>query len=445
MPIPTWRLAALAATGAVFVWFAPIDAGGAVVGVNALVLLAGLVDGLRAPAPGSLRIRRELPGVIPLDGTATLRWEVRNSHGHPVQVTIADALAPSLRAERRRVVLRLPARGTVRAETGLNPSRRGRFTLSEVTVRVEGPWRLVARQGSVTVPDVLRVYPPFHSREEAELRIDRARILEVGLRSAQGRGGGTEFESLREYSIDDEYRKIDWGATARTGKPIVRTYRAERNQTLLCLLDTGRLMAARVRDPSAEGAAWGDVPRLDHAMDAVMMLTAVSTRLGDRAGLVAFSERVRTSVAPGHARDQLSRVTESMYELEPELVESDYAGAFAHTLARFRRRALLVVLTELAPEPVNETLLPALPLVLRSHLVLIAGVRDPAVDRWARSQPGDASTAFRKASAVASLDDRRRMVARLRSLGAVVVDEPPGRLAPSLADAYLRAKATGRL
>jgi uncharacterized protein (DUF58 family) len=284
---------------------------------------------------------------------------------------------------------------------------------------------------------VLRVYPPFRSRDEAELRINRARVLEVGLRSAAVRGGGTEFDSLREYTVDDEFRRIDWAATARTAgaRAIVRTYRAERNQTVLLLLDTGRTMAGRV----------DAVPRLDHAMDAVMMLTAVATRLGDRAGMVAFSSSVRAVVAPGHGGDQLSRVTEAMFALQPELVESDYRGAFVQTLARFRRRALLVVLSELASEAMTETLLPALPLVARDHLVVVASSLDPAVESWARSSPPDASGAYRKAAAVSALDDRRRMTARLRGLGATVVDAPPGALAPRLADAYLRVKATGRL
>jgi uncharacterized protein (DUF58 family) len=310
---------------------------------------------------------------------------------------------------------------------------------------VEGPWGLVARQATLAVPSELRVYPHFRSRAEAELRLNRTRLLEVGLRSAQGRGGGTEFDSLREYTVDDEFRRIDWAATARADKPIVRTYRAERNQNVLMLLDTGRIMAGRVRDPDARGDGWGDVPRLDHAMDAVMLVTTLSTRLGDRAGLVAFSDRVRAAVPPGHARDQLARITDAMFDLEPELVESDYHAAFASTLARFRRRGLLVVLTELASEAVSETLLPALPLVTRSHLVVIAGIRDPSVDRWARGVPMQAGAAYRKAAAIADLAERRRIVARLRATGAVVIDETPDRLTSHLADAYLRVKATGRL
>jgi uncharacterized protein (DUF58 family) len=188
-----------------------------------------------------------------------------------------------------------------------------------------------------------------------------------------------------------------------------------------------------------------DVPRVEHAMDAVMMLTAVSTRLGDRAGLVAFDSRIEATVAPGFGRDQLGKVTEAMYDLEPQLAESDYLGAFSHTLARFRRRAMLVIFTELVEQAVDESLVPAMPLIARNHLVVVASVQDPDVVRWATSTPADAAAAYRKAAAVSALDERRRTVARLRGLGATVVDAPPGQLAPRLADAYLKVKATGRL
>lgn len=435
MPVPTRRLAGVVALASVVVLLAPVDAGATLAVVAILLLGAALLDCALAPAPGRVEVERELPGVLPLDGHGEVAWHVRNPVGRRLTVWLADELAPSLQATTRRTRLTLPASGRVTATAQLRPTRRGRFTPTEVVVRVEGPLGLVARQRRRSLPGQLRVYPPFRSRQEAELRIDRARILEVGLRSARGQGGGTEFDSLREYGVDDESRRIDWAATARTTRVIVRTYRAERNQTVLLLLDTGRTMAGQV----------DGVPRLDHAMDAVMMLTAVATRLGDRAGLVAFDQGVRAIVGPGHARGQLGRVTEAMYTLEPQLVESDYRGAFAQTLARFRRRALLVLLTELAEAPVAETLLPALPLVARDHLVLIAGIEDPEVAAWAHAVPENAGEAYRKAAAVAALDARRRTIARLRGLGATVVDAPPGRLAPALADAYLHLKATGRL
>ena len=166
-------------------------------------------------------------------------------------------------------------------------------------------------------------------------------------------------------------------------------------------------------------------------MDAVMMLTAVASRLGDRCGLVAFDRQVRSVVnEPGHR--QLSQVTEAMYELEPELAESDYQGAFTETLARFRRRAMFVILTDLVEQAVGETLLPALPLILRSHVVVVAGVRDPDVVSFARDHPPRRRRLPEGGRSVRTTAERRdRTVARLRGLGANVVDAPPGELAPA--------------
>lgn len=433
MPVPTRRLAVVAASAAVVL--VAVGSPLLFLAVNAvLAVLAGL-DASAAPADDDVVVERDLPGVVSLGQRVALTWRVRNRSRRAARLAVADELAPSLGAGERRFRLRLRPGEEAEVHTTLAPTRRGRFAPTAVVVRVEGPLGLAARQRTRAVPGRVRVFPPFRSRDEAELRIDRARILEVGLRSAQGRGGGTEFEQLREYSVDDEFRRIDWAATARTGRAIVRTYRAERNQVVITLLDNGRVMAGRV----------DDVPRVEHAMDAVMMLTAVATRLGDRAGLVAFDRTIRAVVPPGHRRDQLGRVLEAMYDLEPVLAESDYRGAFTETLARFRRRALLVICTDLVEQAVGETLLPALPLIARSHLVVVTAVQDPEVLRWARSSPTDAGGAYRKAAAVGALEERRRTTARLRGLGATVVDGPPGEVAPRLADAYLKVKATGRL
>lgn len=309
---------------------------------------------------------------------------------------------------------------------------------------------LGARQEVVPVPGELQVYPSFRSKDDAELRIRKARLLEVGLRSARGRGGGTEFEQLREYTVDDEFRRVDWAATARSSKTIVRTYRAERNQTVVMLLDNGRVMAGRV----------DGVPRVEHAMDAVMAITTLASGLGDRCGLVAFDREVQAVVQPRHGPSQLGRMVEALHSLEPALVESDYAGAFTETLARFRRRTMLVVLTDLVEQAVSEWLVPALPLITRDHLVVVAGVSDPDVIRWSNpaatdgdgpssqesfAKKDDPSTAYRRTAAVAAMAERQRVVARLRAMGATVVDAKPGRLASDLADAYLEIKATGRL
>jgi uncharacterized protein (DUF58 family) len=435
VPVPTRRLAVVAAALSVALLLIPGGGFVELAAVDAILLVVALGDWALATSPSAVDVRRSHPPVITVGAEGTLHWEISNPTERRLRVAVADELAPSLAATTRRLHVTLPPHGRARVRTSFRPARRGRFTVVELVVRVDGPLGLGARQAARRQPTTIRVYPPFRSREEAELRIDRARILEVGLRSAQGRGGGTEFEQLREYTPDDEFRRVDWSATARTGRAIVRTYRAERNQNVVVLLDNGRVMAGRV----------AGVPRVEHAMDAAMMVTVVASRLGDRCGLVAFDRRVRAVVAPGKGTAQLGRVTAAMYDLEPELAESDYRGAFVETVARFRRRALLVVLTDLVDQAMAEFLLPALPLIVRSHVVLVGAVRDPEVAGWVTAPARDADEAYRKVAAVAAVEERERAVARLRALGATVVDAPPGRLAPDLADAYLHMKATGRL
>ncbi|MFP5578921.1 MAG: DUF58 domain-containing protein [Acidimicrobiia bacterium] len=435
MPVPTARLAVVAALAAVVVALVPGSIVGRLLVVDGALLLVAVADWALAPSGRSLHIERDLPAVMTLGSDATVTWRVRSTARRPVRISVADELAPSLGAGARRFSGTVPAGGVLATSTTLTPARRGRFTPSEVVWRVEGPLGLVARQGRRSLPASMRVHPRFRSREEAELKIDRARILEVGMRSATGRGGGTEFDQLREYTVDDESRRIDWSATARSGRPIVRTFRAERNQHVVVLFDNGRVMAGRV----------GGAPRAEYAMDAALLVTTVATRLGDRCGLLAFDRTVRAVVPPSHGRDQVGRVTDALYELEPVLAESDYRGAFHQTLARFRKRSLIVLLTDLVEQAVGESLLPALPVLTRSHLLLVGAIQDPQVRAWADGPVDDADGAYRQAAAARTLRARERAAARLRAAGATVVDVPPERLASELGDAYLEFKAAGRL
>jgi uncharacterized protein (DUF58 family) len=161
--------------------------------------------------------------------------------------------------------------------------------------------------------------------------------------------------------------------------------------------------------------------------------------------MVTFDAQPRAIVPAARHREQTARITEAVYALEPALVESDYRGAFATMLARFRRRSLIVVLSDLAGPAMEESLLPALPLLVRRHLVVIGAIRDPSVAGWAAATSDDAATTYRKVAATAALEQRQRAANRLRDAGATVVDGEPGRFAGELADTYLRIKSTGRL
>ncbi len=434
--LPTGRFAAAMAAGGLALLAWPGRSWAALGAVEAGLTALLVVDAVRCPSPRRIDVVRDAPAVATLGDRATMTWVVGYRGAGRARVVVADALWPSLQPSSRRFRLQVAGGTRARVVAHLRPSRRGTFPLGEVTVRTAGPWGLACRQAGRTVAGLLRVMPAYPSRDEVGRRITSRRLLEAGARSSRSGGAGTEFDQLREHRPDDEFRRIDWAASVRLQRPIVRQYRSERNQTVIVLLDNGRVMAGTV----------GEAPRVEHAMDAALAVTHAAAELGDRVGLLAFDRQVRSIVVPMAGRAQLGRVAEAMFALEPELAESAYASAFSEAIARFRRRALFVVLTDLVEAAVEEALLPALPILTRRHLVLVAGVRDPRVAGWAAGGLHEwPSEAFREAAAVAALAQRARAVARLRAAGAVVVDAAPGRLGVAVVDEYLAIKSSGRL
>jgi len=434
-PIPTVWFAALAAATGLLLFAWPGSSWWALWVVELVLLVVLIVDTLACVSPQRIDVQRELVESVTVGEQATLTWLIDNRSSRPGRVTITDALWPSLQADRRRVGAYLKSGARLRSRTMLRPTRRGRFPLNDVTVRVEGPLRMISRQATRDVPGGLRVMPAYPSREEVQRRMRMPRVLE-GLRSIRTRGGGTEFDQLRDFRPDDEFRRIDWAATVRLQRPIVKQYRAERNQNIVLLLDNGRVMAGVV----------GGVPRVEHAMDAVLGVVQIATKLGDRAGLVTFDRQVRSILVPTNGKSQLGRAAEAMYMLEPDYSESAYQVAFSAATARFRRRSMFIVLTDLVESAVEQALLPAIPIITRRHLVVVAAVQDPAVKEWADGATHEwASEAYRQAAAVNILQQRARATARLRAAGAVVIDAAPGRLAIELVDTYLALKASGRL
>ena len=250
--------------------------------------------------------------------------------------------------------------------TPLRPRRRGDLRAVGVTVRLRGPLGLAARQKTLDVAGTVRSLPPFESRKHLPSRLARLRELD-GRAAIRVRGQGTEFDSLREYVRGDDVRSIDWRASARNRNVVVRTWQPERDRRVVLVLDTSRTSAGRVED----------VPRLDSAMDAALLLAALAARAGDRIDFVAGDRRVRARLRSRGARDVAAHLQDTMADLEPVIAEADWS-ALAGAVTQFgRQRALVVLLTPLEPSAVEEGLLPVLPSLTRHHRVVLASVRDP--------------------------------------------------------------------
>jgi uncharacterized protein (DUF58 family) len=403
--------------------------------LGAVALVVGL-DVLFAPSPRRVLVERRPAGAVRTGEPGESQLRVTVDGTRRVRALVRDAWQPSAgaRDNRHRVAL-APGDGTV-LRTPLLPRRRGDLRALGVTVRSHGPLGLASRQATLDVPGHLRSLPAFPSRRHLPSRLARLRELD-GRAAVRVRGQGTEFDSLREYVRGDDVRSIDWRSSARTRTVVVRTWQPERDRRVVLVLDTSRTSAGRVDS----GAG---VPRLDSAMDATLLLAALAARAGDRVDFVAGDRRVRTRLRSAGSRDVVSRLQDAMTDLDPVIAEADWSAIAGAVAALGRQRALVVLLTPLEPSAIEEGLLPVLPPLTRHHRVVVASVRDPALDELARRRTS-LDDVYGAAAAEQALRRRRATADLLGALGVDVVDADADRLPPALADHYLSLKARGLL
>jgi uncharacterized protein (DUF58 family) len=399
----------------------------------AAVLVLVVIDVWRAANPSALRIDRLAVGQLRQGETTHTVLSVTNTGDRRLRGRLRDAWQPSAGASNDRHELDLSSGQQALVRTSLTPVRRGDLHSDRVTVRSTGPLGLAGRQRSRVVPGRLRVLPPFHSRKHLPSRLARLRELD-GRAAVRVRGQGTEFDSLREYVRGDDVRSIDWRATARSRTTVVRTWQPERQRRVLLVLDTSRTSAGRV----------DDVPRLDSAMDAALLLAALASRAGDTVDFLAGDRQVRARVRGGGRSDVLPQLVEAMADLQPVLAEADWSRLTSAVVGLGRQPSLVVLLTALDPAALEQGLLPALPALAHRHRVVLASVRDPELDRMAARRDTTAAV-YDAAAAERVLAQRARMSEVVGVLGVDVVDASADHLPVALTDHYLSLKGRGLL
>lgn len=398
-----------------------------------VLLLVLVADLLFAASPRSVSLRRELPSGLRLGEGTTAVLRLANHSRRLLRGRVRDGWQPSAGAANAVQDIRIPAGERRSMTVSLLPVRRGDLRAEHVTIRSFGPLGMAARQATITAPGTLRVLPPFHSKRHLPSKLRKLRELD-GKAAVQIRGAGTEFDSLRDYVRGDDVRSIDWRATARRRDVVVRTWRPERDRRAVIVLDTSRTSAARIEDE----------PQLDTGIEASLLLAVLAERGGDRVSLIAYDRRVRTRVSSSGKGNMLGAMVQGLAPLQPELIELDAAGVPGQVRAVTAHRALVVLVTSLDAGAAEEGLIPLVAQLARKHVVVVASVRDPALDA-ARLERSTSTLAYRAAAAEHALNRRAAITAVVKQLGAEVVDAPPHELPPELADMYIRLKAAGRL
>jgi uncharacterized protein (DUF58 family) len=263
----------------------------------------------------------------------------------------------------------------------------------------------------------------------------RNRLQEIGLRQARQFGEGTEFERLRDYLPDDDFRRIDWKATARRHRPITVEYQTERSQSVIAVLDTGRMMQSPV----------AHIAKLDYVVNAVLLLAYVATGKGDKVGLMTFADEVTQFLTPRQGRGQFYRMLELLYGVEAQPVEPDYRRALSYLALKQRKRALVVIFTDLSGGLSMQSLVSQVSVLARRSLPLVVTISDPDVHAAARQRPQDSLAVYQRAAAAQLLDERQLTLDTLRRQGVLTLDVPANQLSIAVINRYLELKARTRL
>jgi len=378
----------------------------------------------RLPAALALGVSHEVVLAIDNPGNVGLRLEL---HDHP-DTRLGHSGLP------QRCQVDAASRLLVRYR--LHPGQRGGMVFEPAELRVTTAWGLAEHRRRVGPRETLRVYPDFAQVSRYAWLAGDRRLVEIGIKSHAQRGEGTDFKELAEYRPGDDIRHVDWKATLRFSRPIVREYQDERDQSVMFLLDCGRRM--RAADDEGAGAGAG---HFDHALNAMMLLAYVALASGDAVGAMTYGTAPAQArhQAPRKGRATLHALMAALHDLQPDTGHADLQRAAAQLMQRQPRRSLVVVLTNLRAEDADEVA-PALALLRTRHLVLLASLRESAL-RQAIEQPlADAPAARRVAAAHGLAQDRRDAMRRLAAQDALVLDTEPTQLAAALVNRYHAVK-----
>ncbi len=315
----------------------------------------------------------------------------------------------------------------------VRPTQRGPFTFSGCELRIASPLRLWWRRRFVPEQVQVRIYPNYSTISKLLAYEVDNRLQLAGVRLRRRRGEGIEFHQLRDYRDGDSLRSIDWKATARMSRLIAREYQDERDQQIVFLLDAGRRMIAKDAELS----------HFDHALNAMLLLSYVALRQGDAAGVMTIGAK-RTWLPPRKGMDAINGLLNHVYDVQPQAVEIDYVAAATDVAVRQRRRSLIVLLTNVREED-SDDLRVATDLLKRRHLVILASLRERALDDVLAHEVHGFDDALTYAATNQYLEARRESHKLLRARGVFVDDCLSNELPAAITSRYLAIKRAGML
>jgi uncharacterized protein (DUF58 family) len=409
---------------------------------GALLLILAAADAWLARSIGNpLSVERRMAQIWPVGVEQTIRLHLSNAQraglaalSGALRGQLYDHHPDAFAADKLPLAFNIESGQWAELSYHLRPNERGEHLFGKVKLRIASPFRLWLTQHEAGKAETVRVFPNFARITQYALLATDNRLSQLGVLRRRRRGEGSDFEQLREYRRDDSLRQIDWKATARLRKPIVREYQDERDQQIVFLLDCGQRM--RSRDDL--------LSHFDHTLNAMLLLSYVALRQGDSVGFGTFAHPSPRFFQPRKSTATVQMLLNATYDLQPTLQTPDYFAASEILSRHVRKRSLVILLTNLRDED-DSTLQPALIQLRRRHLVLVASLHETGLDQLLNKPIEDFDGALSYAAAIDYRQARQTQLAKLRAQGISVLDTDPAQLPVALVNRYWEMKRSGTI
>jgi uncharacterized protein (DUF58 family) len=402
---------------------------------DGLILLAALMDGVRLPTPSSIEASRAWISAPALGSSVDLELTLAHRNSFLLQCQLIDDLPPQLLEAPAQRKLRVYPNVQSTLRYTVRPRERGDVQVGDLYLRYTSTLGLLSRWAVAPLSQQVRIYPELRTAEDQQIFLAKSRKIDLQLRQMRQRGLGREFESLREYRLGDDLRDVCWTASARRGDLVTRQFQTERSQSVWIVLDTGRLLRARVADNKANRYT-----KLDYACSTAVALAQLALYSGDRVGLLAYGRRIEQQILPGRGAAHMRQFLESLSQLHAVPSESDHLRATA-ILGRLQpRRALILWVTDLAESSMRPEVIDGAAQLLHRHVVLFVAMAQPEVAAIAQAIPANVEQMFRSTAAQEMATRRELLLAQLRDQGAITLDTLPGQMTASVLNHYLSIK-----
>jgi len=357
---------------------------------------------------------------------------ISNNYTFTAAIVLIDELPKQFQQRNWRRYLSIPANATAAVTYILKPFERGEYNFGNLLMLVKSPLALVERKYTIDAATVVYVYPSYVQMRRYSLSAVSNQLQEAGAKRLRKSGQSVEFEQIKDYVRGDDYRTINWKASARKGGLLmVNTFVDEKSQQVYCLVDKSRSM----KMPFAE------MTLLDYAINATLVLTNVALHKQDKAGLVTFAQKVDTFIHAEKKPAQMEAVLEALYKQQTKFLDPDYEALYAYIRSRIKQRSLLVLFTNFESLYSLERQMPYLKQIAHYHLLMVVFFENTEISSLLQKDAANTEEIYIQTIAEKFAFDKRQMVKELNQQGILAVLTAPEKLTVNAMNKYLEIKA----